>query len=611
MKKIILLALMCVLAPLAGRAQTTVSGNLRDVGVANASGSNTYVRFTLLDYGAQIPKITNLSGNLIFNPIKDFKPDANGIISGTIQGNDTITPPATKYQVCVYYQGAVFRCNTYIINGATFNLNTATPLNTSVQVGANQLVVLSYPFTQATPASTWTIPHNFNDPNSYVQVFDTVHRIIYPDRVDTSDPNNAVLTFVTPTPGFAIAMHAGAINIATNQPNAIISNPVAAQTIGGQPTTFQGPTNFTNTLAAVNAGIFDNTATRAYISSALNGCDPTVEIGGNANATQAITGCVKVPVGATNNNSAAVAGFANSSADSASGTHGNAVGGYFAGVAHGNNAFVEGSNLIAADIPGLTGHWITGNEIDVGVSPTSVPAFVRGIVITSNQSPGVMANSIGIELNPRPGGFSWGSGIMLDRGVSGNGLLLDGQDFGGNNRSQTVAFIGYNSSNLPKVSSINGTANGDLQLQPSTGNAYFAIAGGGGFQLPGSTSGTNTLIAPAVAGSTTTTLPAAGGTLLTTGNGAGNLIQTARVAGCTTSGGATPFTGPCTITVPWPNAFADGNYTVTCTGNGVGAGVPLLQATTTITGASTLVQTQQATGVNASFVNIECTAIHD
>lgn len=244
MKKILLLALACALAPLAGRAQTTVSGNLKDVGVANASGSNTYVRFTLIDYGAQIPKITNLSGNLIFNPIKDFKPDAGGIISGTIQGNDTITPPATKYQVCVYYQGAVFRCNTYIINGPTFNLNTATPLNTSVQAGANQLVVLSYPFTQATPAGTWTIPHNFNDPNSYVQVFDMVHRIIYPDRVDTSDPNNAVLTFVTPTAGFAVAMHAGAINIATNQPNAVVSNPVASQTIAGAPLSISAPVTF-------------------------------------------------------------------------------------------------------------------------------------------------------------------------------------------------------------------------------------------------------------------------------------------------------------------------------------------------------------------------------
>lgn len=256
MKRLLLFALVCVLAPLAGRAQTAVSGNLKDVGVANASGSNTYVRFTLIDYGAQIPKITNLSGNLIFNPIKDFKPDANGIISGTIQGNDTITPPATKYQVCVYYQGAVFRCNTYIINGATFNLNTATPLNTSVQAGANQLVVFSYPFTQATPSSTWTIPHNFNDPNSYVQVFDTNHGIIYPDHVSTLDPNNAVLTFVTPTAGFAIAMHAGSINIATNQPNAVVSNPTGSQTIGGAPLSISAPVTFSGPNSHSGTEIF-------------------------------------------------------------------------------------------------------------------------------------------------------------------------------------------------------------------------------------------------------------------------------------------------------------------------------------------------------------------
>lgn len=237
----LILALVCVLAPFIAHAQTAVTGNLKDVGVANASGSNTYVRFTLIDYGAQIPRIINLAGNVVFNPIKDFKPDVNGNISGVIQGNDTISPPATKYQVCIFYQGAVFRCNTYIINGATFNLNTAVPLNTSIQAGANQLVVLSFPFTQVTPASTWTIPHNFNDPNAYVQVFSTTHQIIYPDTVNTSDPNNAVLTFVTPTAGFAIAMHAGSINIATNQPNAIISNSTAPQTVGSQPVSFQGP----------------------------------------------------------------------------------------------------------------------------------------------------------------------------------------------------------------------------------------------------------------------------------------------------------------------------------------------------------------------------------
>lgn len=257
----LILALVCVLAPLTAHAQTAVTGNLKDVGVANASGSNTYVRFTLIDYGAQIPRIINLAGNVVFNPIKDFKPDVNGNISGVIQGNDTISPPATKYQVCIFYQGAVFRCNTYIINGATFNLNTAVPLNTSIQAGANQLVVLSFPFTQVTPASTWTIPHNFNDPNAYVQVFSTTHQIIYPDTVNTSDPNNAVLTFVTPTAGFAIAMHAGSINIATNQPNAIISNPTGSQEIGsGQSFTFDGPVTFIQpaTLSALwtfNAGI--------------------------------------------------------------------------------------------------------------------------------------------------------------------------------------------------------------------------------------------------------------------------------------------------------------------------------------------------------------------
>lgn len=88
-------------------------------------------------------------------------------------------------------------------------------------------------------------------------------------------------------------------------------------------------------------------------------------------------------------------------------------------------------------------------------------------------------------------------------------------------------------------------------------------------------------------------------------------IQTQSAAGCTTSGGATPFTGPCTVTVTWPSAFADANYRVSCVGIGIGAGVPLLQGLTGAPiAASVTVQTQQATGVNASFTTIQCSGIH-
>jgi hypothetical protein len=122
---------MFLLAVVTARAQgVAVSGNLKDTGVANVTGSNTYVRFTLEGYGANIPKVTGT--NVIVVPYKDFHPDSNGNISGMIQGNDTISlgsnpPGGTDYQICTYYQGQQFICNTYTITGSTFNLNSAVP----------------------------------------------------------------------------------------------------------------------------------------------------------------------------------------------------------------------------------------------------------------------------------------------------------------------------------------------------------------------------------------------------------------------------------------------------------------------------------------------------
>jgi hypothetical protein len=83
------------------------------------------------------------------------------------------------------------------------------------------------------------------------------------------------------------------------------------------------------------------------------------------------------------------------------------------------------------------------------------------------------------------------------------------------------------------------------------------------------------------------------------------------VVGCTTSGGASAFTGPCTTVVTWTSAFADANYTASCMADGIALGVPILQGITAKAAASVTVQTQQASGTNAQFSAIECIAVHD
>lgn len=130
----IIIAALCVVAPVTARAQTAnVSGNLKDVGVTNVTGNNTFVRFTLENY-VDIPRV--IGTNAIATQSKDFHPDANGNISGTIQENNVINSGGvtgnTFYRVCVFYQGQSFQCDSYSIN-APFNLATATPLSTPPQ----------------------------------------------------------------------------------------------------------------------------------------------------------------------------------------------------------------------------------------------------------------------------------------------------------------------------------------------------------------------------------------------------------------------------------------------------------------------------------------------
>lgn len=128
------------------------------------------------------------------------------------------------------------------------------------------------------------------------------------------------------------------------------------------------------------------------------------------------------------------------------------------------------------------------------------------------------------------------------------------------------------------------------------------------YEFGGATSGTTCLNAAAVAAGTIT-LPAATGTALVTGNGA-SPVQTKRgVTGCATAAsvGAT-----CQTTITWTTAFADANYTVVgCVGNGVASGFPVINAIGSKIAASISVQTAAVTAAAAQYTAIECAAVHD
>jgi len=132
MKRWILLAGFLLLIACDANAQVSVTGNVASVGAAAAS--NSEIVFELQNYGGNIPKV---SGTSILGDVKKiFTPDGSGNITGTLYGNDVITPTTTFYTVCVWTDGRRFRCANYRLAGATFDLDTATPITTSPVVAA-------------------------------------------------------------------------------------------------------------------------------------------------------------------------------------------------------------------------------------------------------------------------------------------------------------------------------------------------------------------------------------------------------------------------------------------------------------------------------------------
>ena len=125
MKKLLLFLTLFAL-PAWGQNTAAVSGNLQNLGAVAITSSSTYVEFELVNFGANIPRV---SGAAIIGQRKlKFFPDGSGDISGNIFRNDAISPTGTFYRVCVFDRGRRLRCNSFEITAATFDLETAAPI---------------------------------------------------------------------------------------------------------------------------------------------------------------------------------------------------------------------------------------------------------------------------------------------------------------------------------------------------------------------------------------------------------------------------------------------------------------------------------------------------
>lgn len=93
----------------------------------------------------------------------------------------------------VYIQGAV-------IDSASFAL-TASYAVTAVT--ASYVGSVGYNHTQASADTTWTIIHNLNNQHPLVQTYDSNHLMLIPQSISGSSTSTVIITFSTPTAGYA------------------------------------------------------------------------------------------------------------------------------------------------------------------------------------------------------------------------------------------------------------------------------------------------------------------------------------------------------------------------------------------------------------------------
>jgi hypothetical protein len=254
-------------------------------------------------------------------------------------------------------------------------------------------------------------------------------------------------------------------------------NPNPSVPLGAGPFTITPACNPAGTCTFANAGIFTSTQMNEYLQAILNSCSVLTEFqavqGGKNFSTDAVSGCVPVPVGATVHQANGIAGYANTSSTTTA-----TVGLYGQGRCLANTTLCWGSNQVIADLAGESGAQMLGDEIDINAAGT--PSTLEGLRVVGDSTGTVPATAIAAHFGIIGPGKKWPNGLVFDdSSVAGAAFVAGSTTASANSNSQLLIFHTRDSGNVVRsvkiVANTGFAADRMLAMNDPGANAQFAF----------------------------------------------------------------------------------------------------------------------------------------
>ncbi len=239
MRRLLQLLTFLLLLPAASFAQTaTVTGHV--LYPSNGAPTNASACFTLLGYKPNLPRVVGIGTIIQQTNFCVSASSVDGSFSTTLFQNPSISPATTSWRVDLLWNGQQQSSATFNVNTSPFNLDTATPLAVVPTASSGTIVTSAYVCATPIAATTWVCTHNLNDSLPVVEIWNPAGVLLDPTGANTytvtaTNANTITIVFNSAQAGNARIVSTAPLNIATNQPDAIVSHPVSPQTIHGQP----------------------------------------------------------------------------------------------------------------------------------------------------------------------------------------------------------------------------------------------------------------------------------------------------------------------------------------------------------------------------------------